>query len=163
VSIFDTARYRQVLGHFPTGVTIVTGLSASGEPGGLTIGSFCSVSLEPPLVGFLPAVNSRSWADIARGGSFCVNILGAEQGELCWRFAKESEGRFDGIDWQKAPSGSPILPGAIGWIDCSTEQVIEMGDHWFVLGHVRDLHCEENVSDAMTFFRGKVGSVKTPS
>lgn len=163
MSNFDTARFRQVLGHFPTGVTIVTGLSASGEPGGLTIGSFCSVSLEPPLVGFLPGVSSRSWADIAPGGSFCVNILGADQGDLCWRFAKESEGRFDGIDWQKAPSGSPILPGVIGWIDCSTEQVIEMGDHWFVLGRVGDLHCEENVSDAMTFFRGKVCSVKTPS
>ncbi|CAB4726437.1 MAG: flavin reductase [Actinobacteria bacterium] len=160
MSNFDTARFRQVLGHLPTGVTIVTGLSTSGEPGGLTIGSFCSVSLEPPLVGFLPAVNSRSWADIAPGGSFCVNILGAEQGELCWRFAKDSEGRFDGIDWQKAPSGSPILPGAIGWIDCSTEQVIEMGDHWFVLGRVGDLHCEDDVSDAMTFFKGKVCSVK---
>lgn len=160
MSTFDSARFRQVLGHFPTGVTVVTGLSASGEPGGLTIGSFCSVSLEPPLVGFLPAVKSRSWADIQPSGSFCVNILGADQADLCWRFAKESEGRFEGIDWRKAPSGSPILPGVIGWIDCRTEQVIEMGDHWFVLGAVQALHCEDGVADAMTFFRGKVAGVK---
>jgi hypothetical protein len=160
VSNFDSARFRQVLGHFPTGVTVVTGLTASGEPSGLTIGSFCSVSLEPPLVGFLPGVTSRSWADIRPNGSFCVNILGADQADLCWRFAKESEGRFEGIDWSSAPSGSPILPGAIGWIDCTIEQTIEMGDHWFVLGAVRALHCAEDVTDAMTFFRGKVAGVR---
>lgn len=163
MSNFDSARFRQVLGHFPTGVTVVTGLSSSGEPSGLTIGSFCSVSLEPPLVGFLPAIKSGSWAEIQPSGSFCVNILGADQADLCWRFAKESEGRFEGIDWRKAPSGSPILPGVIGWIDCSTEQVIEMGDHWFVLGAVQALHCEDDVADAMTFFRGKVAGVKMPA
>ena len=63
----DELHFRRVMANFATGVTIVTGLSASGEPGGLTIGSFCSVSLEPPLVGFLPASNSRSWPDIAPG------------------------------------------------------------------------------------------------
>ena len=69
------------------------------------------------IVGFLPTLKSRSWAEIAASGSFCVNILGADQGELCWRFAKETEGRYDGLDWRKAPSGSPILPGVISWID----------------------------------------------
>lgn len=160
MSTFDSARFRQVLGHFPTGVTVVTGVAAAGEPSGLTIGSFCSVSLEPPMVGFLPGLSSRSWADIAPSGSFCVNILGADQADLCWRFAKESTGRFEGIDWEAAPSGSPILPGVIGWIDCTIEQTIEMGDHWFVLGAVRALHCEDDVNDAMTFFRGKVAGVR---
>ena len=115
------------------------------------------------IVGFLPTLKSRSWAEIAASGSFCVNILGADQGELCWRFAKETEGRYDGLDWRKAPSGSPILPGVISWIDCSIEQLITMGDHWFVLGRVQALHNEGDVTDAMTFFRGKVCGVKVPS
>ncbi len=160
MAAFDSARFRQVLGHFPTGVTIVTGLTSGGEPSGLTIGSFASVSLDPPLVGFLPGRSSKSWPEIASTGTFCVNILGADQGELCWRFAKESTGRFDGLDWRPARSGSPILPGVIGWIECSIEQTYEMGDHWFVLGRVHDLHCEEDVSDAMIFFKGKVSAVR---
>ena len=112
MAIIEPARFRQVLGHFPTGVTIITGLDAAGQPGGITIGSFASVSLDPPLVGFFPGLNSKTWPEIAASGSFCANILGSDQGELCWRFAKESEGRYEGIDWKAAPSGSPILPPA---------------------------------------------------
>ena len=160
MALIEPARFRQVLGHFPTGVTIITGLGAQGEPSGLTIGSFTSVSLDPPLVGFLPGVGSTSWPDIATSGSFCVNILGADQGELCWRFAKETAGRYDGLEWTPAPSGSPVLPGVIGWIDCSIEAVQTMGDHYFVLGRVEELHVEEGVDDAMIFFRGKVGGVR---
>lgn len=160
MAFIDSARFRQVLGHFPTGVTIVTGLSPSGEPGGLTIGSFASVSLDPPLVGFLPGLSSKSWPEIAPTGAFCVNILAPDQGELCWRFARESGGRYDGVEWTPAPSGSPILPGVIGWIDCSVEHVYEMGDHWFVLGRVEELHHEPDVPDAMVFFRGKVSSIQ---
>ena len=156
----DSAKFRQVLGHFPTGVTVITAVDADGTPVGFTIGSFVSVSLDPPLVGFLPGFSSKSWPEIAPSGSFCANILGADQGELCWRFAKESEGRFDGVDWTAAPSGSPILPGVIGWIDCTVEQTYEMGDHWFVLGRVQALHHEADVDDAMIFFRGKVSGVR---
>ena len=105
----------------------MTGLSPSGEPGGLTIGSFASVSLDPPLVGFLPGLSSKSWPEIAPTGAFCVNILAPDQGDLCWRFAREVTGRFDGVAWTSAPSGSPILPGVIGWIDCSVENVSEVG------------------------------------
>ena len=155
----DPARFRTVLGHVPTSVVVVTGLTADGEPGGLTIGSFTSVSLDPPLIGFLPGFGSKSWPEIAAGGSFCVNVLGADQGELCWRFAKDTAGRFDAVDWTEAPSGSPVLPGVIAWIDCSIEHVYEMGDHWFVLGRVEELHAEPEVADAMIFFKGKVCGV----
>ena len=157
---FDSAGFRHVLGHLPTGVTVVTGLSASGEPGGLTIGSFTSASLDPPLVGFLPGKSSTSWPEIAPGGVFCVNILAADQAELCWRFAKETAGRFQGLDWTPAPSGSPILSGVVGWIDCSVEQVHEVGDHWFVVGRVEELYAQTAVTDAMIFFRGTVCGVR---
>lgn len=161
-SSIDPMTFRQVLGHFPTGVTVVTGLDGSGAPQGLTIGSFTSVSLDPPLVGFLPGMNSTSWPAIAESGSFCVNILGADQADLCWKFAKEAEGRFEGIGWVPAPTGSPILPGVVGWIDCDVEAVHEMGDHWFVLGRVRELAHAADVSDAMVFFRGKVAGIALP-
>ena len=85
---FDSDHFRRVLGHFPTGVTINTGM-AGDVPAGFTIGSFTSVSLDPPLVGFLPMVTSDTWAAMAPAGKFCVNVLGAHQGAACWRFAKK--------------------------------------------------------------------------
>ena len=159
----DPRHFRDVLGHFPTGVTVVTGVDAKGTPHGITIGSFVSVSLDPPLVGFLPGKSSRSWPAIETSGSFCVNILAAGQDELCWRFAKEpaagEDSKFVGIEWTPSPTGAPILPGVIGWIDCSIVGKSEAGDHWFVLGRVVELAHETDVSDAMVFFRGKVTSV----
>lgn len=153
-----------MLGHVPTSVVVVTGLDAHGAPQGITIGSFVSVSLDPPLVGFLPGRSSRSWPLIAQSGSFCVNILAAGQDELCWRFAKEpadgEDGRFTGLDWSKAPSGSPILPGVIGWIDCRIDSVSDAGDHVFVVGRVIDMAHADDVDNAMVFFRGKVASVR---
>lgn len=165
-SSIDPRHFRNVLGHFPTGVTVVTGLDAAGRPHGITIGSFVSVSLDPPLVGFLPGKNSRSWPAIAESGSFCVNILGAGQDELCWRFAKEpteGESKFDGVEWKPASSGSPILPGVIGWIDCSVETAVEAGDHLFVEGRVQAMEHASDVDNAMIFFRGKVAKIDIPS
>lgn len=163
----DPRRFRDVLGHFPTGVTVVTGLDSRGTPHGITIGSFVSVSLDPPLVGFLPGKNSRSWPAIAESGSFCVNILAAGQEELCWRFAKEpAEGdpdKFVGVKWSPSATRSPILPDVIGWIDCTVESVSEAGDHWFVQGRVVDFEHRADVSDAMVFFRGKVTGVAAQS
>ena len=160
---FDNAQFRKVLGHYPTGVTVITGLDTLGRPTGLTIGSFASVSLDPPLVGFFPGLNSTSWPDIAPSKRFCVNILHANQPDLCWRFAKEAENRFDGIEWTPSPAGLPILPGVIGWIDCEIEGIYEMGDHWFVVGLVDNLQHAEEADDAMIFFRGKVAGINLPT
>jgi 3-hydroxy-9,10-secoandrosta-1,3,5(10)-triene-9,17-dione monooxygenase reductase component len=160
---FDSAQFRKVLGHFPTGVTVITGIDTTGAPTGLTIGSFASVSLDPPLVGFFPGFNSTTWPTIAPSGRFCVNILHANQSELCWLFAKDADNRFDGIEWSSSPLGQPILPGVIGWIDCEVEHTYEMGDHWFVLGRVTDLAHADEADDAMIFFRGKVAGINLPS
>ena len=166
-SQIDARHFRNVLGHFPTGVTVVTGLDAAGAPHGITIGSFVSVSLDPPLVGFFPGIASKSWQAIAESGSFCVNILGAGQDELCWKFAKEpaagETSKFAGVDWTASVTGSPILPGIIGSIDCKVEVVHEAGDHLFVVGRVLGMSHAEDVSDAMVFFRGKVASVNMPT
>lgn len=160
---FDSNHFRHVLGHVPTSVVVVTGCSAAGIPAGVTIGSFSSVSLEPPLVGFFQGVTSRSWPLIEQCGSFCVNVLAESQQELCWRFAKDPvEGgasRFDDFEYTLSPSGAPVLPGVIAWIDCTIESVTPAGDHWFVLGRVSDLHTTESTESAMVFFKGKVAGV----
>ncbi len=156
----DAQIYRQVLGHFPTGVTVVTGMH-EGEPIGFTIGSFTSVSLEPALVGFLPTANSDRWQKIRASGSFCVNVLAADQAALCWNFSKSSiSDPFEGVGWKPAPAtGSPAIDGAIAWIDCSIHDVVDAGDHVFVMGLVKDLaHTPaEHEPAPLLFYRGKLG------
>ena len=158
MTTIDPARFRQVLGHYPTGVVIVTAIE-DGQPVGATMGSFTSVSLDPPLVGFLPQQTSGTWQAIARAGRFCVNVLGAHQGDLCWRFARPSEeDRFADLVWTDSPAGSPIIEGVLAWIDCTIASVTEAGDHLFVLGSVVELAIGEHEDPSpLLFFKGKLG------
>jgi flavin reductase (DIM6/NTAB) family NADH-FMN oxidoreductase RutF len=142
---------------------VITGLDAGAHPVGITIGSFASVSLEPPLVGFFPGVHSRSWAAIKESGKFCVNVLGAEQEQLCWTFAKEGDDKFADLEWSSSPTGQPLLDGVIASIDCEIESETVAGDHYFVLGRVVNLHHADNADNAMVFFRGKVTSAQLES
>jgi len=158
VSGFDSQRFRQVLGQVPTSVVVVTGFDAQGTPLGITIGSFVSVSLDPPLVGFLPGVSSRTWAAIAATKKFAVNVLGADQGELCWRFAKESDDRFADVEWSPSTNGCPSLAGSLVTIDCDLESNEVHGDHHFSVGRVTHLDVLRE-ANAMAFYRGKVVAV----
>ena len=160
---FDSAYFRAVLGHVPTPVVVITGFDKDNQPIGITIGSFASVSLDPPLVGFFPGVQSRSWAAMKESGKFCVNVLGPDQEQLCWTFAKEGDDKFAGLSWSRSPSGQPLLDGVIASIDCDIESEITTGDHFFVLGRVVGLEHAQSADDAMVFFRGKVTSAHKPS
>ena len=152
---FDSAKFRQVLGHFPTGVTVVTAASESG-PVGLAVGSFASVSLDPPLVAFFPDRSSSSWPRIAEAGSFCVNILADDQEDVCRRFASKGDDKFAGLGWRAAGSGAPVLDGVLAWIDCDIDQVLDAGDHFCVLGRVRELEVAHDGAPLL-FFRGGYG------
>ena len=152
---FDSAKFRQVLGHFTTGVTVITGATDDG-PVGLAVGSFASVSLDPPLVAFFADKGSSSWPKIAPSGSFCVNILGEHQEDVCRRFASKEPDKFAGLGWSPAASGSPLLDGVIAWIDCDIHEVIEAGDHLCVLGAVRELDVAHD-GPPLLFFRGGYG------
>ena len=164
--MFDSKDFRNVLGHFPTGVTIVTG-THDGDPVGFTIGSFTSVSLDPPMVGFLPQTNSTTWEAMSQGGSFCVNILSRDQADLCWKFAKSDNEheRFADVDWHAAPTGSPIIDRAVAWIDCTVEATYEMGDHYFVLGRVVALEADAdhdgNGPFTLLFFKVTLGGFES--
>lgn len=159
MSTIDPAHFRSVLSHSPTSVVVVAGLNEDGQPLGLTIGSFASVSLDPPLVGFFPGVNSRTWKSISASRKFSVNILAADQEQLCWKFAKEGDDKFSDVSWTPSVGGNPILDGSVAWIDCVIESETAAGDHFFVLGRVESLDARETGNDAMVFFRGKVTNV----
>ncbi|HWB66355.1 MAG TPA: flavin reductase [Mycobacteriales bacterium] len=152
----DALRFRQVLGHFPTGVAVVTGIDADGQPAGMAVGSFSSVSLQPPLVAFMPDKASTSWPRFRDSGSFCVNILGSDQESVCRTFAVSGADKFAELGWRPAGSGSPIIDGVLAWIDCDVEAVHEAGDHWIVIGAVRDLDVG-STSMPLVFFQGGYG------
>jgi flavin reductase (DIM6/NTAB) family NADH-FMN oxidoreductase RutF/DNA-binding IclR family transcriptional regulator len=153
---FDAGKFRQVLGHFPTGVAVVTGIDAEGKPAGMAVGSFSSVSLDPPLVAFMPDKSSSSWPKFSDTGSFCVNILGAEQESVCRAFAMRGGDKFAELSWSPAGSGAPILDGVLAWIDCDTEIVHEAGDHYIVIGRVRALDIGTPALP-LVFFQGGYG------
>ena len=108
--VIDQARFRQVLGHFPTGVTVITS-EAEGARVGLAVGSFFSISLDPPLVGFCVGHQSTSWPKIREAGRFCINILGHDQEDVCRVFAGKGEDKFAGIACREAETGSPRRAG----------------------------------------------------
>lgn len=150
------AEFRRVLGHFASGVTVVTARDADG-PTGLACQSFASLSLDPPLVTFMVARTSTTWPRIARAGVFCVNILGAEQGALCRGFAVSGADKFAGVAYGDAPAtGSPLLDSVPAWIDCRIHAVHTGGDHLIVVGRVEALGAEEE-GEPLLFHRGAFG------
>ncbi len=148
-------RFRDVLGRFASGVTVVTAMSGAGEPVGMTCQSFSSVSLTPPLVLFVPAKTSRAWPLMHLSGRFCVNFLSAEQAELSNTMASRGVDKFAHASWAPSPvTGSPLLEGALGYVDCTIHAVHEAGDHYVVIGRVLDLG-ESEVKDPLLFFQGQ--------
>lgn len=152
----DAARFRQVLGHFCSGVTIVTA-SEAGEPVGFTAQSFSSVSLDPPLVLVCPAKSSSSWPRMRVTGAFCINILAEDQEALCRSFATRGADKFAGVGWSpSSATGSPVLDGALAWIDCRLETEHDAGDHTIVVGRVVDLDVADG-GRPLLFYRGGYG------
>jgi flavin reductase (DIM6/NTAB) family NADH-FMN oxidoreductase RutF len=152
----DPGVFRETLGHYPTGVAVVTAIAADGNPVGMVVGTFSSVSMDPPLIAFYPMSNSRSFAQLRTATAFCINVLASDQEAFCRRFATSGESKFDGVDWRPAPLGSPIIGGAVSWVECTFEDVREAGDHFIVLGRVEDLAVERSTLPLL-FFQGGYG------
>lgn len=155
----SSARYRDVLGRFCSGVTVVTAMNGMC-PVGLTIQSFTALSLDPPLILLCPAETSSTWGVIERSGVFAVNVLARDQEHLAKRFAAKLTDRFAGVGW--SPHGvtsAPHLDGALAAIDCSLDSTQQIGDHHVAVGRVLDLTCNDGLP--LLFFRGSFG-VPTP-
>lgn len=145
---------RHALGHFATGVTVVTGFSPEGHPVGFACQSFASVSLEPPLVLFCADHRGRSWPRMRDAGRFTVNVLHHDQLELVQRFGSTDGARFEDLHWLPSEVGGPSLPGALMRIHCAVEQVHVAGDHDVVIGRVLGLD-DSGAGRPMLFYRGR--------
>ncbi len=147
----DEAHFKEVLGHFASGVTVVTAIE-DGEPAGFTCQAFTSLSLDPPLVALAPAKSSTSWPKIAKAGAFCVNILSEHQEVLSRVFAVSGGDKFVGVGWHPGILGTPILEGALAWIECELGIIHDAGDHELVTGRVINLGLGEG--RPLLFYRG---------
>lgn len=152
-SAIDPLWFRRVLGHYPTGVCVITAMGTDG-PCGMSVGSFTSVSLDPPLVAFFPAKSSTSWPKIRACGCFCVNVLAEDQADIGRIFAANGVDRFAKAGWESNARGVPVLTGATAWIDCDLHAVYDAGDHDIVLGRVRELDVAVAAAPPLIFFRG---------
>jgi len=148
----DSRDFRRVLGHFGTGITVITTVDADG-PAGFACQAFAPLSLDPPLVLFCPQNGSETGHRILATGVFCVNVLAAGQRDVSRRFGARGPDRFAGLPWTAAPSGAPILPDVLTWADCRVEAVHPGGDHAIVVGRVTVLGpCDDTAP--LLFHRG---------
>lgn len=152
----SSRQFRDVLGHFPTSVVAITTTTTDGDATGLIVGTFTSVSLDPPLVSFLVGQSSTTLSTIRETGRFCANSLAGNQEPVSRRMSARGEDRFDGVAWTPSPLGNPVLDGIVAWVDCTVEQVVEIGDHQLVVGRVCELNIE-SVRTPLLFFRGGYG------
>ena len=153
----DPLTYRRVLGQYPTGVCVVTADSPEHGKCGMVVGSFTSVSLDPPLIAFFPALTSTSWPKMQSAGSFCVNILSADQEDVCRTFFGATQDKFASLQSSPAGSGAPIIDDVAAWIDCDIVDVQEAGDHYIVLGRIRSLDTVARHLP-LIFFQGGYGA-----
>ena len=148
--------FRRALSCFPTGVVLVTTRDAAGDPVGLAVNSFSSVSLEPPLISFCVAHATRSRAALEQAEHFAVNIVDGEQLELVNRFASRRDDKFDGLQIESWSSDAPIIPEALANLECERYAIHEAGDHILVLGRVRQLRFDHE-RRPLVFSQGQYG------
>ena len=155
----DTRKFRDVMGTFTTGVTIVTTID-NKTPHGITANSFTSVSLSPPLVMFCLGKSSTNFESFMASDCFAVNILSSQQDALSTRFATFEGDRFDGLNWTAWDTGAPILENVIAAIDCRLETSHDAGDHVIVLGLVVRAEVQNN-APPLLYFKGGYERLET--
>jgi flavin reductase (DIM6/NTAB) family NADH-FMN oxidoreductase RutF len=154
----DARSFRDALGRLATGVVFITA-SPDGEPAGLIVNSFTSVSLEPPMVSFSPSRDSLTWSRMRRAGRFGVNVLGQQHERFAKRATPAGADRFAGLNWTLGPGGTPLVTDALASLECSIVAEHPTGDHWIVVGRVDDLHTSP-IRDPLVFFAGAFHSVQ---
>jgi len=154
------ARLREAMGHFATGVTVVTSVGADGEPVGTTANAVTSLSLEPPLVLVCFDLSSATLAAIRSHGAFAVNVLGHRQRHLSANFAKRGlAAAWEGVTHHRGLTGSPRLTDVIAVIECTVEHALPGGDHEIIVGRVRHAETNDEGTSPLLFWRGKYASL----
>ena len=155
----EPLRFREALGHYASGITVVT-THIDGEPIGFTCQSFHSVSMSPPLVSFSVMSSSASYPKIRQAGRFAVNILSEAQVEVSNQFARRGADKWRGIDWQESPLGNPLIAGSLHWIDCEIHAEHAAGDHVIVIGEVKALDLQEAAAtQPLLYFKGQYRNI----
>jgi flavin reductase (DIM6/NTAB) family NADH-FMN oxidoreductase RutF len=154
-SAIDPRDFRNALGTFGTGVTIVTAMAADGKPYGVTCNSFASVSLNPPLVLWSLGMFSQGLATFQNASHFTVNVLSVSQEELATRFAKSSDDKFTGVEWKPGLGNAPIIAGCVASFQCRAANRYYGGDHVIFLGAVEAY--AYNKQEPLLFARGGFG------
>lgn len=155
----EPLRFREALGHYASGITVITSHS-DGEPLGFTCQSFYSVSMNPPLVSFSVMSSSASYPGIRQAGRFAVNILSGEQVGISNQFARRGTDKWQGIDWQTSPLGNPIIAGSLHWLDCEIHAEHAAGDHLIVIGEVKALNVQDaDAAQPLLYFKGQYRSL----
>jgi flavin reductase (DIM6/NTAB) family NADH-FMN oxidoreductase RutF len=155
---FDSQQFRDALGGFATGVTVITSYSLDQKPIGITVNSFSSVSLDPPLILFSLGHKGNHCQEFQQYGKFAVHILGDEQGPLCELFASPKEERFSDVTYDLGENGSPVLAGSIGVLECETHQLVEAGDHLIFICRVTNVQTDPS-KKPLLFFKGGFPSI----
>lgn len=156
-SQISSADLREVMGHFATGVAIITA-NDGDEPVGLTCQSVVSVSLEPPLIAFCPAKSSSSWPRLRSSGTVCINVLAGPQGELCRQFSKSGTDKFAGVAHSPASNGAPFIHEALAHVEATVEAEHDAGDHTIVVCRVTGLDVHAADHGPLLFYRGGFGN-----
>lgn len=152
----DARTLRNVLANYPTGVAVVTARDAAGETAAMVVGTFSSVSLDPPLVSFMPRKGSWTFGRIREADNFTVSVLAHDQVELCSLLAKSDPSAFTAFDWDTSALGNPAVSGALATIDCRLADILDAGDHHIVLGEAVELRAHRDTAP-LIFFQGAYG------
>jgi flavin reductase (DIM6/NTAB) family NADH-FMN oxidoreductase RutF len=152
----DSRRFREVCGHYATGVAVVTACGGQGRLAGVTVNSFTSVSLDPPLVQFSLDRKASVFPIFTDASHFVINVLSNEQRQHSSRFALNSDA-FEEVVYGPGMHGAPVLEGCIANIECEKYAVYDAGDHVIILGRVTELHCAP-ANEPLLFFRGSYGT-----
>lgn len=150
---FDPRDFRNALGSFPTGVTVVTTVGPAGAPIGLTCNSFSSVSLSPPLVLWSLSLRSPNLGHFLQAPHFAINVLAEDQIELARRFAQSLPNKFEGVPYRQGSTGIPLIENTAAQLECRNETRYYSGDHVIFIGHV--LHYAWRDCVPLVFCRGR--------
>jgi flavin reductase (DIM6/NTAB) family NADH-FMN oxidoreductase RutF len=151
----DPAMQRQVFGALPTGVTAITGLTEDGTPRGFVVGTFQSLSLEPPLVTFCVDKSSSTWPTLRSLGRFTANILSTEQLPVCRALSRKGDEKFNGVEYETSPIGTPRILGATAWVEVYVLSDGAPAPHYMIVGSIEELVPGDG--EALLFRGGKFG------
>jgi 3-hydroxy-9,10-secoandrosta-1,3,5(10)-triene-9,17-dione monooxygenase reductase component len=154
----DSKKQRTIMGKFATGVTVAA-TARNGETWGMTANAVTSLSLDPPLVLLAVSRDSQSLQKFSEAGCYSLNILSADQEAISNRFAWLGPKDFSGLDYRTAVTGSPILAGGLGWVDCRIVEILRGGDHDVLIGHIEDGDCRDG--RPLLYFAGAYAQLGT--